>query len=113
MKCTYCGREISQENEQSFAEANFGRYFDCGDKPLNVDCLLSEHDLCNRWHVSRRYLADLRRRGVGPNPIPLSDLLFGYGLKSVRVYERDTGIKPDLEAEERYFAGLFPASNAP
>jgi hypothetical protein len=28
MKCSHCGREISREEEQSFAEANFGRCFD-------------------------------------------------------------------------------------
>ena len=112
MKCSHCGREITQKNEQSFAEANFGSCFDCDDKPSNLDCLLSEHDLCDRWHVSRRYLADLRRRGVGPNPIPPSDLLFGYGLGSVRAYERDTGVKPDLEADGRYFAGLLHPGRA-
>jgi CRP-like cAMP-binding protein len=45
MKCSQCGREIPREEEQSFAEANFGSCFDCEDKPLNFDCL-SEHDLC-------------------------------------------------------------------
>jgi hypothetical protein len=54
MKCSHCGREISPE-EQSFAEANFGNCLDCEDRPINFDCLLSEHDLWNRWHVSRRY----------------------------------------------------------
>jgi hypothetical protein len=31
-------------------------------------------------------------------------------LKSVRAYERDTGVKPDLEVEKRYFAGLSPSA---
>jgi hypothetical protein len=85
MKCSHCGREITHKNELSFAEANFGSCFDCEDVPLNfnLDCLLSEHDLCKRWHVSRQYLADLRRRGVGPDPVqlPLGDLLFCYSLE--------------------------------
>jgi hypothetical protein len=78
MKCSHCGREIFPE-EQSFAEANFGSCFDREDRPLTLDCLLSEHDLCDRRHASRRHLADLRCCGVGPSPISLGDLLVRIG----------------------------------